>query len=203
MVKHRLNNSILGWEPLLVSFLRLFPDLIEFLFFWAFSLVAPSFARYFRFLFAFSGFDGKFLGVFIGGCPVLGTSGPEPWDRASGEFSECRGTEVVFVIVNMVSLYLIYSFYHLVPLLQNTATPAPESRVREEVLLWGWGWGGGGGNRVWKSSCSVHRRYHDGLIQAAVFNGVPSSEMRAVQTMATVHLMSSAALADSFPLPLR
>ncbi|CAJ1404305.1 unnamed protein product [Effrenium voratum] len=43
---------------------------------------------------------------------------------------------VVFVIVNMVSLYLIYSFYHLVPLLQNTAT------------------------------------YHDGLIQAAVFNGI-------------------------------
>lgn len=31
--------------------------------------------------------------------------------------------EVVFVVVNMVSLYLIYSYYHLIPLLQDPKRP--------------------------------------------------------------------------------
>mmetsp|Transcript_131135 Transcript_131135/g.184958 ORF Transcript_131135/g.184958 Transcript_131135/m.184958 type:complete len:330 (-) Transcript_131135:29-1018(-) len=49
-----------------------------------------------------------------------------------------RVLPVVFVVVNIVSLYLIYSYFHLVPMLQS----------------------------------SDENRYHTGIIQTAVFNGI-------------------------------
>jgi hypothetical protein len=37
----------------------------------------------------------------------------------------------VFVVVNMVSLYLIYSYYHLIPLLQDSKRHEGKGRMDE------------------------------------------------------------------------
>ena len=49
---------------------------------------------------------------------VLKRSDKKPWNLLLA-FQESCG-KVVFVVVNMVSLYLIYSYYHLIPLLQDS-----------------------------------------------------------------------------------
>jgi hypothetical protein len=60
---------------------------------------------------------------------VLKRSGKKPCDLLL-TFQACC-SKVVFVVVNMVSLYLIYSYYHLIPLLQDSKRHEGKGRMDE------------------------------------------------------------------------